>query len=95
MTFGGVASLANVCSVSVQGAGGDTCHTRCQKTKVNYSEGSVEPVCMCTGSQASDWQGWAHKGTPLQAAGGIEVAGMGSWALLDGQQHAACALQQR
>ena len=56
---------------------------------------SVEPVCMCTGSQASDWQGWANKGTPLQAAGGIEAAGMGSWALLDGQQHAACALQQR
>ncbi len=91
--------MANVCSVSVQGAGIDTCHTRCQTTTVNYSEGLVGPVCMCTGSQASDWQGWAHKGTSLQAAGrqpgGIEAAGMGSWALLDGQQHAASALQQR
>ncbi len=49
-TFGGIASLANVCSVFVQGAGRDTCHTRCHKTTVNYSDGSVKPVCMCTGS---------------------------------------------
>ena len=44
-TFGGIASLANVCSVFVQGAGRDTCHTRCHKTTVNYSE-RLSQTCM-------------------------------------------------